>query len=245
MEYKVHDVQWTDEKVKRFWDFYNNYAAFDNLWFSKAVGRGVIGFVEKFFPIRGKVLDYGIGKGHFTSYLLEKSGLEVTACDFSGETVNNINDQFKNNSNFKGCFLVQGFPSSFADNEFDVVFLIEAIEHLTDDYLLPTIDEARRILKLGGRFVVTTPNDENLKEQNIICPDCGGVFHRVQHVRAFNRHSLKALMDSHGFKTRYCNATDFYQFGNKSLLYKIRNSIFKVFKSSYQPPHLIYIGEKN
>ena len=71
MEYKVHDIDWTDEKVKRFWDFYNNNAALEGTWFSKMVGRGIIAFVEKFFKIEGKILDYGIGKGHFSGYLLE------------------------------------------------------------------------------------------------------------------------------------------------------------------------------
>ena len=244
MEYKVHEVQWTDDKVKRFWDFYNNYPAFEHLWFSKAVGKGIIRFVEKFFKINGYVLDYGIGKGHFSNYLLENESIQVRACDFSQETVNNVNNQFKEKTNFKGCFLVQGFPSSFKAGEFDVVFLIEAIELLTDDYLLPTIAEANRILKPGGMFVVTTPNNENLKEQNVICPDCGGIFHRVQHVGSFTKASLGKLVNSFGFKTTYCDATDFYQFGEKSATYSIRNMLLKLFKKSYRPPHLVYIGKK-
>jgi SAM-dependent methyltransferase len=244
MEYKVHTVEWNDEKVKRFWDFYNNYAPFESLWFSKAVGRGVIRFVEKFFPIQGKTLDYGIGKGHFSGYLLENQNIQAYACDFSQDTVNNINAMFRDKPNFKGCSLVQGFPSGFSDNEFDIVFLIEAIEHLTDDYLLPTLAEAHRILKPGGKFVVTTPNNEVLEKQHVICPDCGGVFHRVQHVRSFNHHYLKELINGYGFKDRFCNATDFFEHGKKGLLYKTRNSVSKFLNREYQPPHLVYIGEK-
>src|SRR5579875_3749687 len=108
MEYKVHELEWNDDKVKRFWDFYNNYPAFEDLWFSKAVGKGIINFVQRFCKIEGKVLDYGIGKGHFAAYLLQKKNIEVFACDFSQETVNNNNNQLKSKPNFKGCFLVQG-----------------------------------------------------------------------------------------------------------------------------------------
>ena len=244
MEYKVHEVKWTDDKVKRFWDFYNNYPAFNNAWFSKAVGKGIIAFVEKYFKIGGNVLDYGIGKGHFSNYLLDNKNLRIKACDFSLETVNNINNQFKDNPNFKGCFLVNGFPSSFNMGEFEVVFLIEAIEHLTDDYLLPTMAEANRILKPGGKFVVTTPNNENLLEQNVICPDCGGIFHRVQHVRSFTKESVSALFNKYGFKIIHCGATDFQEFGQNKFSYKIRNRIFKIFKKSYKPPHLVCIGER-
>lgn len=244
MEYKVHDVQWTDEKVKRFWDFYNNYSAFDNHWFSKAVGRAIIQFVRKFVPLKGKVLDYGIGKGHFSAYLLENKNIELYACDFSEETVTNINAQFKDKSNFKECTLVQGFPSRYKDNEFDVVFLIEAIEHFTDDYLFPTISEVYRILKPGGKFIVTTPNNENLPEQHVICPDCGGVFHRVQHVTSFSSQTLSELIRQTGFEVGYCDAVDFYEFGAKGSLYKIRNTLKKRLQNSYTAPHLLCIGHK-
>ena len=244
MEYKIHEAEWTDEKVKKFWDFYNTNPAFENHWFSKAVGKGIIGLVSKYLPMNGKVLDYGTGKGHFTGYLLENKKLDVLSCDFSQETVNGINTQFNDKENFKGCFLVEGFPSRFGENEFDIVFLIEAIEHLTDDYLLPTIAEAKRILKPGGRFVITTPNNENLAEQNVICPDCGCVFHRVQHVRSFTRKSLTSLMENHKFRTVLCEGTDFNQYGEKKSIYKIRNKLMKLLKKSYKPPHLVYIGQK-
>lgn len=244
MGYQVHEVQWTDEKVKRFWDFYNNYPAFEELWFSRAVGKGIINFVEKYFKIKGDVLDYGIGKGHFASYLLEHQEIRFHACDFSDETVNNINSQFSGRANFKGCFLVQGFPSGFDDKQFDVVFLIESIEHFTDDYLTPTLKEAYRILKPGGRLVITTPNNENLPQQHVICPDCGGVFHRVQHVRSFNAQILEREMLSLQLRTVFCGGTDFHEFGDKGALYKIRNRILKTLKKGYQAPHLIYIGQK-
>ena len=244
MEYKVHDIDWTDEKVKRFWDFYNNKAALEGTWFSKMVGRGIIAFVEMFFKIEGKILDYGIGKGHFSGYLLENERLEVAACDFSQETVNNVNAQFRDKPNFKGCFLVQGFPSTFKDGEFDTVFLIEAIEHLTDDYLLPTIAEANRILKPGGKFVVTTPNEENLDQNKIICPDCGGIFHRVQHVRSFSGQSVSQIINKYGFETVFCGATDFAQYEGGKLLKKLKNTLLKFLKKTYKPPHLVYIGKK-
>jgi SAM-dependent methyltransferase len=244
MEYKVHDVQWTDEKVKRFWDFYNNYPAFESLWFSKAVGKGIIKFVQKFFPIKGSVLDYGIGKGHFAAYLLEDKSIELSACDFSQETVNNINEMYKVKPNFKGCYLVQGFPSIIPAEKFDVVFLIESIEHLTENYLLPTIAEANRILKKGGKLVITTPNNEDLSHQHVICPDCGGVFHRVQHVNTFTAQSLNSIVMNFGFNTIHCGATDFHEHDSKGLTYKIRNTVKKFLQSAYSAPHLIYIGQK-
>ena len=244
MEYKVHNVEWNDKKVGQLWDFYNNYPAFEDLWFSKAVGRGIIKFASKFKTISGDVLDYGMGKGHFATYLLENKMVNVYGCDFSEETVLNNEQRFKNESYFKGCVLIKEFPSSFKENQFDYVFLIEAIEHLTDNYLHPTLIEIHRVLKPGGVVIITTPNNEDLNKQNVICPDCGCVFHRVQHVRSFTAASLKRLVNKHGFIDLFCDATDFFQFTNKGNVYKVRNIFKKRFFANYQYPHLAYIGRK-
>lgn len=244
MEYKVHPVDWTDEKVKRFWDFYNNNRAFEDLWFSKAVGQSIIGFVNRYSPIKGNILDYGIGKGHFSGYLLEDSAIQVYACDFSEETVTNINNQFTGKQNFKGCYLVKGFPSEFREQQFDFVFLIEAIEHLTDNYLDTTIAEAKRILKPGGTLVITTPNDENLPLYNVICPDCGCVYHRVQHVRKFDANTLNTLVAGYDFATVFCGATEFIENGKDKLMHKLKRKLRPLFNKTYKQPHLIYIGKK-
>jgi SAM-dependent methyltransferase len=244
MAFQVHSVEWTDEKVGNFWNFYNNYPPMEDLWFSKEVGREVIRFAGKYVKIKGNILDYGIGKGHLAAYLMEDTQVELYACDFSGETIKNINNQFQNVKNFNGCSLVSGFPSGYSENQFDIVFLVEAIEHLTDDYLLPTLKEIRRILKPGGTIVVTTPNDEKLERQHVVCPDCGCVFHRVQHVRSFNPESLGELMIKHQFKKVFCGALNFTDLGKRRLLKKIRNVVRTVIGSDYKPPHLAYIGTK-
>jgi SAM-dependent methyltransferase len=244
MEFLIHHVEWTDEKVKNFWNFYNNYPPMEDLWFSKEVGREVIRFVSKYVGVKGNILDYGIGKGHLAAYLMEDKQAELYACDFSGETVKNINNQFQHLKNFHGCSLVTGFPSGYSDNQFDKVFLVEAIEHLTDDYLLPTLTEIWRILKPGGVIIITTPNDEKLDRQHVVCPDCGCVFHRVQHVRSFTADILSELMQEHQFAQVFCGALNFTDLGKRRFLKKIRNVVRAVIGSDYKAPHLTYIGKK-
>lgn len=244
MDYQVHSIDWSDEKVKRFWDFYNNYEAFEQLWFSKNLGKGIIKFVGRHTNIEGNVLDYGTGKGHLSGFLMENDKVNLTACDFSDETIININSKFSSVANFKGCFLVKEFPSSFKENQFDIIFLVEAIEHLTDDYLLPTLSEIRRILKPGGSVIVTTPNEENLALQNVCCPECGCVFHRVQHVRSFNKESLRTIMSNHNFKAVFCNAIDFEDYGGKRKIKLAKNFIRPLLGLKKYTPHLVYIGKK-
>ena len=244
MNYQVHKVEWDDEKVKRFWDFHYHYEPFEQLWFTRAVGRQIIQFASRFVKIEGSILDYGIGKGHLTNYLLENSKLDIFGCDFSNETVINTDRQFGERSNFKGCILVKEFPSNFSENQFDLVFLVEAIEHLTDNYLVTTLAEINRILKPGGSIVVTTPNEEILEHQNVVCPDCGCVFHRVQHVRDFESKSLDRLMKAQNFDRLYCDAIDLTDLEKSFPVRVVKNVLRRMKGKSYKAPHLIYIGKK-
>ena len=113
---------------------------------------------KKYFSSKDnlEVLDYGAGKGHLTSLLLLEN-ISVSACDFSNENIINLNSKFSSYSNFNDGILIRKFPTLFESNLFDFVFLIEAIEHLTDDYLESTIKEIMRILKPNGKIMITTP----------------------------------------------------------------------------------------
>jgi ubiquinone/menaquinone biosynthesis C-methylase UbiE len=205
MEYKIHPVEWTDEKVARFWNFQNQYEPFENVWFTKQVGAGIVNLINSKIKISGKILDYGTGKGHLVKHLLELQSGDVYGFDFSEESIRNVNGKYNSFGNYKGTTLIgQGKNfTSFDDNSFDVVFLIEAIEHLTDKYLETTLAEINRILKKGGYVVVTTPNNENLPVQHVLCPDCGALFHRVQHVRKFDVDELQQTVEKHSFATKH------------------------------------------
>lgn len=244
MEKKVHEIVWTDENVNFFWNYYNNNPAFENLSFSKESGTQVINMVGKYIPLQGKVLDYGTSKGYFTDRLLQQGSVEVYSCDFSEETITKNNNQFAGNARFKGCSLVRGFPSSFQNDFFDVVFLLETIEHLTDKYYQSTFEEIRRMLKPGGYLVVTTPNDEDLSENAVCCPECGCVFHRVQHVRSFNSHSLANFMSSFQFRQVMCGSTDLKIYGSNGFLHRVKNLLRKQARREHKLPHLVYIGRK-
>jgi len=89
----------------------------------------------------------------------------------------------------------------YPDASFDVVFLVEVIEHLLDDQIAPVLAEVRRLLATGGAVVVTAPNAEDLSAESVRCPDCGGVFHQFQHLRSLDPQSIAELFESHGFRT--------------------------------------------
>jgi hypothetical protein len=75
------------------------------------------------------------------------------------------------------------------------------VEHLLDDELRPLIAEVRRSLRPDGSVVVVAPNEEKLQIGETVCPDCGCMFRRLQHVRSWTAGGLAAFMSECGFET--------------------------------------------
>lgn len=99
MEYKEHYVEWNDDKVGHFWDFQNNYEPFQDNWFTKLAGDGILGFIEKYIDIKGNVLDYGAGKGFLSVMLANKYPINHYSCDFSEEAIKYNNNLLVHDKN--------------------------------------------------------------------------------------------------------------------------------------------------
>ena len=87
-----------------------------------------------------------------------------------------------------------------SDEELDLVYALEVIEHIIDSEIQSTFSEWRRILKKNGYLLLTTPNDENLNANSIFCPNCETQFHTIQHVRSLSVSSISTMLDTNGFK---------------------------------------------
>lgn len=98
-----------------------------------------------------KILDAGCGEGALLSKISEKGYKQLSGCD-----INEKDLKFKK-INFKKCDLNKGLP--YPNNNFDVVFSIESIEHLENPWNL--INEFHRVLKRGGTLILSTPNLHN------------------------------------------------------------------------------------
>lgn len=89
-----------------------------------------------------KALDVGCRDGYWARKLKTK-GYEVVAVDIEPHYAEGL--QVDANANLP-----------FADNEFDLIWCSEVIEHLNNPGF--TIAEFKRVLKPGGSLVMTTPN---------------------------------------------------------------------------------------
>jgi hypothetical protein len=120
---------------------------------------------------------------------------------------------------------------------------VETIEHLTEEAFDSAFKEIGRIMKQGASLIVTTRNNENLDLTGICCPECGAIFHRVQHIRSFTSALLKNLVESYGFEVTFCEAVNLGDYKRKSLVRRIANCIPHPSAKS-QPPDLICIAQK-
>lgn len=244
IKYNPHNLEWTDEKIARFWNFRNNNMNFDQTWFTEQVGDAVLKFVNKKAPIKGKVLDYGTGKGFLVEHLLNGyPGIEVYACDFTDTVAAGTGEKYKNRPQFKGCKHISKLPTDYTDASFDMVFLIETIEHLTDEYLFSTMQELYRVLKPGGTLVITTPNNEKLEKKFVHCADCGASFHHMQHIKSWSENSLGALAQQFNFSTLYCKGMNLKWYSKGGFFQYAMDQVKRVVGTP-NTEHLVYIGKK-
>jgi len=233
VSYLPHEVEWTPEKVGRIWDHYGSIDAFRPLYFSAHSGGEIVARADAELGLEGKrVLDFGSGHGDLLAHLFRR-GIAAHGLEFSAGSAAAMRARFASEDLFRGVEVADDLPSPFPDGSFDIVFLVEVVEHLLDEQLEPTMRELLRLLAPGGHVVATTPNAEDLVLESVHCPDCGASFHRWQHQRSLTTDSLGALFT--GFEVVRVEALDWG---------RSRRSAVRRLLGRGTVPHLLYVGRR-
>lgn len=147
---------------------------------------------------KGDLLDVGCGEGHFLAQMKE-AGWHVLGSELSEELAQIAREKYLVPV-ITGPFLEAGFPSE----KFDVVTLNHVIEHVYCP--ITVLQECWRILKPGGRLVVTTPNTESLGHR-LFGRDWRGL-EPPRHLYLFSHKSLKTVGTSAGFESSSVRSTN-------------------------------------
>ncbi len=232
-------LQWTPDHVRRYWDWWGSNPALAHLYFSRRYGDSLLDQVSRAVPLRGTMADLGCGPG----YLVEKAlarGLRALAVDSSPDSIKALRTRLARHPGFLGAHVSQEGRIPLDDGVADIVSIVETVEHLDDAVLDGLLAEARRIARPRGHVVVTTPNDENLPELQVMCPDCGCVFHQFQHVRSFSPAALRERMERSGLETVVCRPVLFSALPRWGR--SLERMAYRLFKGRL--PHLVYVGRR-
>lgn len=225
---KKNPSDWTANDIANFWDWQSKNRSAQYSYFTSSLAPGLVKFLKSENFLKGNVLDYGCGTGYLLEQMLMNANVNFYGIDFSEESIAAAKARTTNKPNLKQLVVADTLPSNFTDEQFDLITLIETIEHLPDDSLHETMQELFRLLKKGGKVFITTPFSENLHEHMVFCPFCKTEFHGMQHVQSFTVDSLAALGARYGFQVQRCVNIDIEKFKLGRIKFFIKSLLKKL-----------------
>lgn len=242
---RYHQVSWTPQAVRRFWDFQGENAASEHGFFSRRFARRIVGLAERRGALAGPVIDVGCGPGFLCEELLGR-GHAAGGVDASSRNVARARARLAGRPGFLGVVVGEGASLPLADARAGALFLVEVLEHLSPAARAALLDEIARVLRPGGTLVATTPNQEDLDAKKVACPECGCVFHRVQHLASLDAALLGSLLDAHGFEAVFLEAVNFRHFPDLALGRAVAGlaARFPALGDPARPPHLVAIARR-
>lgn len=150
--------------------------------------------------LTGNFLNIGIGYGLLEEILLvKKTALNFYGIDISSDAVNLAK------KNLPGTFSEASILKiPFQNDFFDVVCVLDVLEHLNSNELVKSLSEIKRVIKKRGLLIVSVPLNEIKKDRFL-----------NRHLQRFDVPSLLNLFDKHGFKIK-----------RRKLLYAFSNSFY-------------------
>jgi len=137
---------------------------------------------------RGTLLDIGSGQGELLK-LCQTMGIEAEGVDLAREVVDScIKRGLK-------VTLIEDLNRFLADvdRKWDVVCMIDVIEHFSKSEAFELLQLVRQVLKPGGRVILQTPNMQNpFASLNL--------YHDLTHEWAYTEASIEQLLRACGYR---------------------------------------------
>ncbi len=86
----IHPIDWTEEKITRFWNYYAGIPVFDYQHFGNQRGRSLVRYARKQVALSEDVLDVGCGMGFIIGHMLN-GGISCEGVDIAEDSVAAVN----------------------------------------------------------------------------------------------------------------------------------------------------------
>jgi len=169
-------------------------------WYHASRFKAISEIVSRLYREGDEIVDLGCGGSLWNERKLPVVGVDLNPAALAYGAENGFLCETKMAN------IENGLPPSWA-GRFAIAVLSEVIEHVASPG--PLLSETHRILKPGGRLLITAPFDTPTSAWRYLfglqCFLQGTVFgneyyrHRCGHVQQFSRESLSALSSANGF----------------------------------------------
>jgi len=170
----------------------------------------------------GKLLDIGCGNGSFLKWLKEH-GWHAYGLEINKEAVNLCK------ANGIEVFEGELIEVHFANENFDVITLIQVLEHVHNPSAI--LNEVHRILKTDGLLLIAVPNFGCL-DRKILGADWPHLD-IPRHLYHFELSTLKKLLEKNRFEIKEIRVKSFSLFGMRNVKSFLKCTIINLIKLLY------------
>jgi SAM-dependent methyltransferase len=190
-------------------------------------------FAEEHVADRGRVLDYGCGRGEIVKELVSRK-VQAFGCDVfyeGGSYKNQVDPELVHQERIRE---MHDGRIPFESNFFDVVVHNQVFEHVPDLHL--AVQEIARVLKPGGLMLGLFPDNTGWREGHCGIPLLHW-FPRGSRPRVYYALALRALGfgHHHGTKTRMQWAEEFCEWIDRWTYYRSYSEIRAAFDKHFTP----------
>jgi 2-polyprenyl-3-methyl-5-hydroxy-6-metoxy-1,4-benzoquinol methylase len=137
--------------------------------------RTAMNYIEKYVPYEN-ILDFGCGSGVMLPFLA-RQGRQITAIDIDLVPLQHMRKHIPLAENIQVLDATQTSLSQLPPVSFDLINALDVLEHVED--LSTTLGELLKLLKPGGRLVVSGPTENTFYHigRKLAGPEFSGEYH--------------------------------------------------------------------
>jgi SAM-dependent methyltransferase len=177
-----------DENTGQFWDDYYHQSP-HRVEYPMETWK--LNRVLRELDLGQSILNLGVGDGKLEARVAARAArpVRLTGVDFTKKLLPRLRKRFPQFT-FRFQSSLEGL--AFQANSFDQVLLLEVLEHIIPKNTFAVLGQAYRVLKPGGKLLLSVPINEGLEEMLPVNPN--------SHMRLYSEPLLRFELEQAGFR---------------------------------------------